>query len=80
MEDVRSVLMDKDTLLLLAIAVSARVVTTVDDKHSQSRFMGAIGSHSTVESGPDNEQIVFECKIQNAECKIKNYPYRKNRK
>jgi len=35
--------------------------------------MGTIRHNGTVESGTDNEKVVFECRIQNAKFKIKNF-------
>ena len=64
-EDVRSVFVDKDVVLILAVAVTAHVATTVDDQHSLTRLMGAICRNSTVQSGADNEKVIFECRIQN---------------
>ena len=47
-EDMRSVLVDKDSALLLAVAVSTRMATTINDQHPLARLSGTIGSYGTI--------------------------------
>jgi hypothetical protein len=77
-EDMRSVLVNEDVALVFAVAVAARMATAVYYKHPLTRLMGTISRYGTIQSGTDNQQIIFECRIQNAKCyafaklKIKN--------
>ena len=66
MEDVRSVLVNEDVVLIFAVAVAARMATAVYYKHPLIRLMGTISRYGTIQSGTDNQQIIFECRIQNA--------------
>ena len=72
-EDMRSVLMHENALLLLAVDISASMVAPINNKHSLTRLMGTISYHGTIQSGTDNQQIIFECKIQNVKFKIKSF-------
>ena len=69
-EDMRTVFMNEDIAVIFAVAVSARMVSAVNHKHTLTRLMGTMRHDSTVESGTDYEKVIFECRIQNAKFKI----------
>ena len=54
-EDMRTVLVNEDIVLVFAVAVATRVATAVDDQHPLSRLMGTISRYGTIQSGTDNE-------------------------
>ena len=77
-EDMRSVLVNEYSLILLTVAISARMASAIYYKHSLTSLMGTICYYGTIQSGTDHQQIIFECRIQNAKCKIKNLSFASN--
>ena len=56
---------------VLAVGVASCMTSSIHNKHSLTRLVGTICCDSTVQSGTDNEKVVFECRIQNAKLKLK---------
>ena len=71
-KDMRSVFMYEYSILLLAVDISTRMVAPINNQHSLTCLLGAISDYGTIQASTDNEQIVFECRIQNAKFKIIN--------
>ena len=58
-EDVRAIFMDKDAVALLAVAVSADMSAFINHQNTLTRLMGTMGDDGTIQSGTDNQQIIF---------------------
>ena len=70
MKDMRSVLVNKDVVLVFAVDISTRMAATVNDKYPLTSLTGTICHYGAIQAGTDNQQIIFECRIQNAKFKI----------
>ena len=59
MEDVRTILMDVDTLDVLGINVARNVGALIHDQHGFAVGLGFMGEDGTVQTGADYQIIIF---------------------
>ena len=59
MEDVGAIDMDVDSLHFLGIDVAGDIGTLVDDQNGLARFLRLAGKDRTVQTGTDDQIIVF---------------------
>ena len=59
MEDVRTILMDVDTLDVLGINVARNVGALIHDQHGFAVRLGLMGEDGTVQTGADYQIIIF---------------------